>query len=157
MTTAGIGFDLAEIRIDRAGQRQPGADRVLEVEPSADAGIRRPGQRIPGRDRRGRHLRDDVRHQLEPLLAPRQRQAAELAERRDEAAGAPASSGQVEVSLMCAMLRTTAKPNVPADAGLKRSCENGILNSARQPSGDRPTATSHTASQPTSLLVSLNQ
>src|SRR5687767_14395640 len=43
-----------------------------------------------------------------------------------------ASSGHVEVSFTCATVRITAKPNVPAARGSKRSCENGTRNSAVQ-------------------------
>src|SRR4051812_19646378 len=44
-----------------------------------------------------------------------------------------ASSGQVDVSLRRPIDRDTAKPNVSASLALKRSCENGIRNSADQP------------------------
>ena len=40
---------------------------------------------------------------------------------------------------------------------VKRSCENGMRNSAVQPSASRETFTSHTASQLSSLLLSLYQ
>src|SRR6476660_3255666 len=59
-----------------------------------------------------------------------------------------ARRGHVTVSLVAAISRAIANPNVPADDGLKRSCENGILNSARQPSGAIAAATSQTASHP---------
>ncbi len=66
-------------------------------------------------------------------------------------------SGHVDASSARARMRPTAKPNVEVEAGLKRSCENGIRNSARQPLGVRDTAASHTASQLRSLFESLNQ
>jgi hypothetical protein len=43
------------------------------------------------------------------------------------------SRGHVDVSFKRPICRETAKPNVPAVAGLKRNCENGIRNSAVQP------------------------
>ena len=65
------------------------------------------------------------------------------------------SSGQVEISFNRPTSRTSANPTGPPSVLLKRSCENGILNSARQPSESRPTSTSHTASQLSSLGPSL--
>ena len=53
--------------------------------------------------------------------------------------------------------RRTAKPNVSRLPGSKRSCENGIRNSAFQPLSSFVIATSHTASQLSSWLVSRNQ
>ena len=64
--------------------------------------------------------------------------------------------GQVSVSFSRPICRTTAKPNVALSAGWKRSCENGMRNSARQPSVSRETATSQTASQPLSSLPSFD-
>jgi len=66
-------------------------------------------------------------------------------------------SGHVSVSLRRPIWRTTANPNVASSDGLKRSCEKGMRNSARQPSLSRETATSQTASQPPSSLPSLDQ
>ena len=63
----------------------------------------------------------------------------------------------MDVSFACATVRTIAKPNDELAAGLNRSCENGMRNSARQPCGLFATATSQTASQLVSLLLSLNQ
>src|SRR5687768_171184 len=68
-----------------------------------------------------------------------------------------ASSGHVDVSLSRATSRTTANPTRPSPRRLNRSCENGMWNSARQPSASRFTTTSHTASQLRSALLSLNQ
>ena len=68
-----------------------------------------------------------------------------------------ASSGHVEVAFRRPTSRAMAKPKVFVSAGLNRSCENGILNSASQPRSSRDTVTSHTASQLISLFVSLNQ
>ena len=67
------------------------------------------------------------------------------------------SSGQVVVSLSRPIWRETAKPNVIFADGVKRSCENGMRNSAVEPRRSRETATSQTASQLSSLLVSLSQ
>ena len=47
------------------------------------------------------------------------------------------------------------QPTGPPARLLKRNCEKGILNSARQPSASRSTCTSHTASQLSSLWPSL--
>ena len=66
-------------------------------------------------------------------------------------------SGQVDVSFRRATWREIAKPSWPSPLPLKRSCENGIRNSACHPSPLRRTMTSHTASQLSSLLLSLNQ
>ena len=68
-----------------------------------------------------------------------------------------ASSGHVEISLSRATSRTTAKPTRSSSPRLNRSCENGMWNSARQPCASRLTTTSHTASQLSSELLSLNQ
>src|SRR5439155_6074746 len=68
-----------------------------------------------------------------------------------------ARSGQVTVSLRRPISRTTARPTVFDSPGAKRSCENGIRNSAVQPSALRDTATFHTASQLSSRLLSLYQ
>ena len=62
-----------------------------------------------------------------------------------------------KISLSRATSRTTAKPRGPSCTALKRSCENGMLNSARQLSPSRVTTTSQTASQLSSELPSLNQ
>jgi hypothetical protein len=66
-------------------------------------------------------------------------------------------SGHVEVSLRRPISRTTAKPNTSSLPGRKRSCENGMRNSALHPRASRATETSHTASQLESLLVSANR
>ena len=68
-----------------------------------------------------------------------------------------ASRGHVEVSLSRATSRTTAKPTRSSSWWLNRSCEKGMWNSARQPCASRLTATSQTASQLSSELLSLNQ
>src|SRR5437660_11778432 len=68
-----------------------------------------------------------------------------------------ASSGHVEVSSSRPISRPTAKPMVFPSPDAKRSCENGIRNSADQPRVSRDTATFHTASQLSSRLLSLNQ
>ena len=109
-----IGFDLAEVGIDRRGQRQPGRHRVLQVEPERAAGIGRVGQRVPRVDRLRVDLADAVRHQLEasspsppscrPLSSPNC-ETKPLALR--------ASSGHVEVSVRRPTSRTTAKPTGP--------------------------------------------
>ena len=62
--------------------------------------------------------------------------------------------GHESVSFSRPISRTTAKPNVVSADGRKRSCENGIRNSARQPAVSRATATSQTASQPRSSFES---
>src|SRR5688572_16280950 len=67
------------------------------------------------------------------------------------------SSGQVAVSLSRAISRLMANPIWPSPLPLKRSCDNGMRNSASQPSASRFTVTSHTASQLSSLLLSLYQ
>src|SRR5262249_32895407 len=67
------------------------------------------------------------------------------------------SSGQVDGSFGRPISPEVAKPNLLSCAGETRSCENGILKSAVQPSRSRETATSHTASQVVSLFVSLYQ
>ena len=51
--------------------------------------------------------------------------------------------------------RSTLMPQVWCSEVAKRSCDSGMRNSARQPDGSRATATSHTASQPSSCLMSL--
>ncbi len=53
------------------------------------------------------------------------------------------------------MWRITANPNVVEVPAWKRSWENGMRNSARHPCSSRDTATSQTASQPLSVLLSL--
>src|SRR6185436_15084418 len=67
------------------------------------------------------------------------------------------SSGHELVSLSRAIDRVIAKPKGAPLAGLNRNCEKGMRNSAFQPSRSRLTVTSHTASQLSSVLVSLNQ
>src|SRR5205814_7895575 len=62
--------------------------------------------------------------------------------------------GHESVSFNRPISRTTANPNVSSLDGRKRSCENGMRNSARQPPASRATATSHTASQPRSSFES---
>ena len=66
-------------------------------------------------------------------------------------------SGHVVVSFKRATLRITAKPSTPSPPRLKRSWENGMRNSAHQPSLSRRDTTSQTASQLSSLFESLNQ
>src|SRR5688572_16474441 len=61
------------------------------------------------------------------------------------------SRGQVDVSARRPTSRRIEKPTGPPVVLLKRSCENGIRNSARQPSASFSTSTSHTASQLSSL------
>src|SRR5436189_98598 len=56
-----IGLDLAEIRIDRAGECQSARDLVFEIEAGAAVRIRRFRQRISAGDGRRRQLRDGVR------------------------------------------------------------------------------------------------
>jgi hypothetical protein len=65
------------------------------------------------------------------------------------------SSGHDDVSARRPTSRMTEKPTGPPVVLLKRSCENGIRNSARQPSASFSTSTSHTASQLSSLWPSL--
>ena len=65
------------------------------------------------------------------------------------------SSGQVDVSARRPTSRMIEKPTGPPEVLLKRSCENGMRNSARQPSASFSTSTSHTASQLSSLWPSL--
>src|SRR5262245_57262048 len=62
-------------------------------------------------------------------------------------------NGQVDVSLRRATCREIAKPSCPSPLPLKRSCENGMRNSACQPSSLRLTTTSQTASQLSSELL----
>ena len=65
------------------------------------------------------------------------------------------SMGHDTVSASRPTSRITAKPTGPPDVLLKRSCENGMRNSAHQPSASFSTSTSHTASQLSSLCPSL--
>ncbi len=59
------------------------------------------------------------------------------------------------VSFRRARVRATANPRVPFVSAPNRSCESGMRNSALQPDVSRATATSHTASQLSSWLMSL--
>ena len=63
----------------------------------------------------------------------------------------------MSVSFSRPICRETAKPNDRDGPGVKRSCENGMRNSADHPCGSRATLTSHTASQLESRFQSLNQ
>ena len=129
-----IRFDLAEVRVDGAGEREarasartscpgraapPGSDAFTSGLPSVGC-LRQVGHR--------------VRHQLEPLGRRGHRQSAELAERRHVAVAAARQQRpgrRFRSAGRCR--RATAKPNVLACDGLKRSCENGMRNSAVQP------------------------
>jgi hypothetical protein len=66
------------------------------------------------------------------------------------------TGAQYAVSSLRAICRQKFTPQScsPAAAGLKRSCESGILSSAVHPSESIRTATSHTASQLRSSSVS---
>ena len=159
-TTAGIRLDLAEVGIDRRRQR----DARTRARTS---GPRRPcafGSRddtsgLPGFDRLRVHLPDDIRHELEPLRRLRQLRGPSRSPNDETIAARALRDERPRVGFVQARrsARTTAKPNVALSDGWKRSCENGMRNSARQPSASRETATSHTASQPLSSLQSFDQ
>jgi len=81
----GIDLDLAEIGIDRAGERERRRQRVLQIETAVDALLLTIEQRIVAIGAR-EHVaaRDRVRHDLQRTLAPDAFETAEVGEVRDE-------------------------------------------------------------------------
>ena len=77
----GIGFDLAEIRVDGAGEGQTRRQRVLHVDAERAIGRGMLEQRVAAGDL-FRQVGQRVRDQLELLRRARHREAAQLAERR---------------------------------------------------------------------------
>ena len=94
-----------------------------------------------------------VRHEFEPL--GRARPACSPPSSPNDETKPDAlfgSSGHVEISFSRPISRSTANPKVSRLSGSKRSCENGMRNSAFQPWSSFVTATSQTASQLSSWL-----
>ena len=152
----GVGFDLAEVGIRRGGQRQAGRDRVLHVEANRRAGI---GRRV---DRVG------IVHVLRLDLADASTAAARTSSACPTSSGRASRRTATRSRWRCATAAASSRfrpggplresrqspPGRPVSS-LKRSCENGMRNSALQPSASFTTSTSHTASQLSSLLPSL--
>ena len=131
----GIGFDLTEVGIHRRGQREARAQRVLQVESHrarrigtlVRAGCRSPGlsDRLPTVYGSSSSFFGEP-----PILSPRTSANCET-----KPLALRDSSGQDDVSASRPISRITAKPTGPPSVLLKRSCENGMRNSAVQPSG----------------------
>ena len=135
-----VGLHLAEVGIDGGRQRERRGDGVLHVEaelPRPDRSARSAG-RLPRR--RSSRFADACTAPARAASASRQR--AGRAPRRTATRNPLAlrdSSGHVEVSFRRADLANHREAHGSAAAGSKRSCENGMRNSARQPSASRAT------------------
>ena len=135
----GIGFHLAEVRIDRAGERQRLRDRVLQVEADRAAGVRRLEQRVaraaPASWRPARARRAPARAACRPAAAPRppaRRTTTRSRWRRAAAAATSRSPAGEPPRARC------ANPSVASPPLPNRSWEYGIRNSAHQPSRVAP-------------------
>ena len=158
LTTAGSASTWPKSGFTVAGQREARTQRVFQVGADRRLLIVRRDERVARLGRLRVHLPDDVRHQLEPLRRLIQLQVREIAEGRHEAVRALRDAAARCRSRSAGRSRGRRRSRTSAlSDGWKRSCENGMRNSARQPSLSRETATSHTASQPLSSFASLNQ
>ena len=128
----GVCLDLTEIRVGGGGKRQTWGDGILQVQAHAT----RPGPaNAPAccrPRRRASRPAPPYTASARSAAAPRPGRMPPISANCDtKPLALRDSNGQVEISLRRAISRMTANPTGPPSLLLKRSCENGIRNSAR--------------------------
>ena len=134
----GVGLHLPEVRVH--GRRSATAPGVTAYFRSSRRRCRRIGVALQRVAWSGSGCvctcADRVGHEFEPLVRARRRDTPVRSPNDDTQPSAPREmSGHMLVSFRRATLRATANPRRPSPPALKRSCDSGIRNSARQPFG----------------------